>query len=117
MQIKKYLKQRMVYWVRTGTGSSGQAIYGQPAERRCRWDDLVAQVQTLTKRTFMSKAEIMLDEPVVVGSLIYKGTIASWKALPTYPKVPTTDQGGYEVQEISSTPAKNGKPLLFTVYL
>lgn len=117
INVKKYLKQKLVYWQKTGTGASGQSTYGQPVEVDCRWDDLQEEVQMIDGRKIISNAHVLTQTPLALGSLVMKGTLADWKAMPTYPRIPTKNQGAFEIFKTGGTPDLKGRPLLDEAYL
>jgi hypothetical protein len=43
--------------------------------------------------------------------------MADWRALPTYPRIPTANQGGREVFRSSGTPDFKGRDYLFECWL
>lgn len=116
MRVKKYFRQRLVRWEKSGTGGSGQTTYKAPVEVRCRWEDRSEEVQMLDGRRVISNAHIMAGSAFLAGDLVMKGTIADWKALPTYPKLPSKNQGGVEIFKAGDTPSIKGKALLFEAF-
>lgn len=117
IKVRKYWKQKMVYWEKTGSGNAGQSTFKSPVEVKVRWEDRQEQVILLDGRTIVSNAHIMCSQKIVHGSVVMKGTLADWKKMPTYPKVPTTQQGGKEVFKTGETPDKKGRDLLFEAWL
>ena len=116
IRMAKFLKQTCVYWRKTGSGGSGQPIYAPPVEVACRWEDQNAQVLTPDNRIITSKAYLMTEYLLSVGSLVWLGTLAGWRASPAYPNRPTVLQGGYELYKTAHTPGIKGEPLLYEAW-
>jgi hypothetical protein len=115
--LEQYLNQTMVYWAKTGTDNFGKPLFAQPVEVKCRWEDLHEQVLLLDGRTVQSNAHIMCGQRILNGSVLMLTTLVKFKQMPTYPKVPTTQQGGYEVFKSGHTPDFDGSDLLFEAWL
>ena len=113
IRLKKYLKQKLVYWAKVGSGGSGQPIFAAAKEMDCRWDDVTQEVMTMDRRIIVSNAQIMAASPFKAGGIIFQGTLNDWKSLSTYPAVPTKNQGGYEIFVTKGIPDLKGRPLLF----
>lgn len=109
----KFTNQLCVYWEKSGVDGSGGPVYKAPVELKCRWDTRIEQVLLSDGRTVISNSHLIVLQLLKVGSIVYLGTIASWRASPAYPRVPSNAQGGYEVFLAYHTPSKRGQPLLF----
>lgn len=103
--IKKVLKGNAIYWERIPgqATSNGQPAYKVPVGIKCRWDDSIEEVVTSAGRTVFSKAAIMVDRDLVVGSLLQKGLISA-----DTPMIPPSDgTGAHEVIAMKTTPTIN----------
>lgn len=109
----KYTNQDYVYWEKSGVDGSGGPVYKQPVQLRCRWDTRIEEVQLSDGRSVISNSHLIVLQLLKVGSIVFLGTLADWRRLPSYPKVPTNAQGGYEVFLAYHTPSKRGQPLLY----
>jgi hypothetical protein len=115
IRMSKFLKQKLVYWRKTGSGPTGQPIYAAPVEVKCRWEDKQELLLLSDGRIVTSKAYAMTEYLLLLGSKVWYGTLAQWRASPAYPNPPTVAQGGYEIIMSSSTPDVKGNPLLFEI--
>lgn len=113
LRLRKFTKQWLVYWQRTNPGGSGAPSYKQPVEIKCRWEERQEEVLMADGRRVISNAHVMLSEEITVGSILMEGRLADWRALSTYPRVPTKSQGGYEVFKSGHTPDIKGRELLY----
>lgn len=118
--MDKYLNQLLLYWEKEGIGGSGQSKFKDPVEVRCRWDDVSELDVEAMGRLVEGNAFLLTAIKLKKGSIVWLSTkfedgeaLAEWRAMPTYPKVPTTLQGGYEVTRVGSNPAKDGSDLVF----
>ena len=102
--VLRFTNQILVYWQRNDTGLYGQANYFDPVEIAVRWEDIQKEIVTADGRKVMSKGYLLLASPVTVGSLVWLGQLTDWMALPTYPAIPTQNQGSREVMLVKSTP-------------
>lgn len=116
IDIDQFLQQKLVLWERTGSGVSGEALFAQPVELDCRWDDAQQQVM-VDGRVVISSAMIMSAVRLPVGSVVRLGTLAEWQALSIFPKTPIKKYGGFEVMRSDHTPDLDGSELLYTAYL
>lgn len=117
IRLKKYLKQDCLYWAKTGVTTAGKVTYAPVVALKCRWEDGMQDHLMDDGRIITSKAHILLSTNVTQGSLIYLGTMATWKLLPNYPAVPTPQQGGFEIIMVGKTPDMKGRDLLVEAWL
>lgn len=115
--VKKFAKNDFVYWETTVPGTYGRAAtFKDPIQAKCRWEEKVSQVVTDDGRTVVNSVYLLLTRKLVPGSLIMKGTIDQWKALPGYPDRPTPDQGGFEVLACRPTEDFKGTDVIYEAY-
>lgn len=117
IRFDKYLKQTLVYWEKSGVDGSGASAFRLAVELACRWDDRIEEVQLSDARRVISKAHLLTPYLLKVGSIVFKGTLAAWRLLPTYPRIPTTAQGGFELFLAYATPDIRGRDLAFEARL
>lgn len=123
VQKRCTVQDALIWRKRTNTGSGKPAYELNPAEIRVRWDALFVQVITADNRQATSNATIMSPYEMPFGSLIFLGgkevgsAMLAWKALPTYPALPTPVQGGYEIIKSGHHPDFNGDDLLYLAYV
>jgi hypothetical protein len=101
---KTFLHQTLVWWKRIGSDSFGKPVYGDAMELPCRWEDMEQEVISADNRRVWPKATVLLVGPVSAGDLIMLGTVEKWKAMPTYPALPSSSQGAREVLVVHTTP-------------
>jgi hypothetical protein len=121
---KLALKQTMLYWEKTGSDTFGKPSYTPdnpmppgPVSLACRWEDKQQEIILPDNRKVLSKGYLLLLQDLKVGSLVFLGTLTNWQALPTYPKVPTVNQGGREVLLVRTTPDLLERCILYQAYL
>lgn len=116
MRIEKYLHQTLVYWRRTG-GTATSPMHAQPVEIKCRWEDANTEVIEPRGRTVISNSHIYTAVDMVEGSWVFLGTLAQWRQLPGYPKLPDFNQGGRELTRSMRTPDIKARHILYEWYL
>lgn len=107
-----------VYWQADKPGGFGDTTFKKPVELLCRWEDVAQEIVSPDGRTRLSNAHLIVQGvQLVVASVVMLGTLADWKKMPTYPKIPTNAQGGYEVIKSGHTPNFDGEDLLYEAWL
>lgn len=109
----KFTNQTLVYWEKDGSDIHGKPKYRDPVELACNWQDIQKEIIKADGRIVLSHAYLLLETPILNGSLVMLGTLADWQALPTKTGTPTVNQGGREVIKASS----NGDPFSSTTFL
>lgn len=115
----------MVYLEKTGDSQGSRPTYvptSDPPVLTCRWEDKAQEIILPFGRVVKSSAYILSAVPVTLGSLLFlnpKGVkdLTTWKALPTYPNVPTAQQGAFEVLLCKATPDLQGDERLYEIYV
>lgn len=113
--MRKAAKQTAVYWEKTGSDDKGRPVYTDPVEIACRWEDRETEKVSVGSRLVTARSYIMTVTPIKEGSLLMLGTIATWKAMPTYPNLPTYNQGSREVLRVDETPDLKAISTLYEV--
>lgn len=80
--IKKVCVQNAVYWPSPTQDGYGGMTYGTPKAIKCRWTDKVQVIKWQsaympTSNEFISYAEILLYDDVVVQGVLWLGLLAS----------------------------------------
>lgn len=105
-------------WARKSTTGGSRPDYERnPVEIRVRWDDEMVEFIDAYQRRAMSNAIIMSPTEMPLGYWIWKGTLAEWQALPTYPARPDPTRKGYEIVKTQSRSDFSGDDLLFQAYV
>lgn len=115
--VNKFAKITMVYWRKTGSDSSGRPMFADPVELKVRWEDTQEENIEAGGRVVTASTYLLLSTPVTEGSWVFRGTLVSWKALPTFPKVPTFGQGGREIIKVKETPDIKCKTFIYEAWL
>jgi hypothetical protein len=101
--------QSLVRWPKIGSDPSGRPMYPPvsvlPIQLACRWEDCDREVVAPDGRKVIAKSYLLMADPLQAGDLIWFGTLAQWQALPTFPAIPTVNQGIREVIVTKTTPA------------
>lgn len=119
--IKKVCVQTAVYWPSPTPDGYGGMTYGTPKEIKCRWTDKVQVIKwqssyVPTSNEFISYAEILLYDDVVLQGVLWLGSLAS---LSTAQKVaPLTIPGAREIKTLERVPLfRSSKEFVKKVYL
>ncbi len=115
--LARFTKQTMLYWRKTGSDTYGKPTYVSPAILSIRWEDKQQEIITTDGRKVLSKGYILLGTPLAVGSLVFLGLMTDWLAMPTYPAIPTVNQGGREVILVKTTPDIKAQSYIYEAYL
>lgn len=108
----------VLMWTPSTNTPGGKPSYSlNPTAITVRWDDTQEEIIDAYGRTVISKAMMMSPTSIPVASWVWRGTLAQWQALATYPSLPTTLQGGWEVILASQIPDFKGVDLLFIARL
>ena len=102
--VRRFTNQILVYWPKIDSGLGGRPEFGDPYEIACRWEDVQKEIILPDGRIVLSKGYLLLANPVAVGGLVFLGKLSDWAAMPTYPAIPTVNQGVREVIKFNSTP-------------
>ncbi len=121
VNMEKYLNQILVYWEKEGISGSGQSKFKEPVEVLCRWDDITEEDLKPGSRVVEGNAFLLTEIKLKAQSMVWLAPtltpgqgLVEYRKLPTFPKIPTTLQGGYEVMRVGANPAKDGSDLVFT---
>jgi hypothetical protein len=68
-------KQRAVWWEKTGETGSGQPIYAQPVEVKCRWDDVQVEFIDLAGNNTVSNSRVAVDRRMKPGDVLWEGKL------------------------------------------
>jgi hypothetical protein len=104
----RMLKQTAVYWAPAGTGQTGETIYAEPIEIRCRWEDLQEQFIDGAGTTRVSKAKVYVDRDVGHGGYLFEGTFGDL----TSHSDPHANDGAYEIMAYGKIPNMRAKRFL-----
>lgn len=122
--LKKFARQKMLTWVKTNDDPYGKPVYADPQNpviSNVRWEDKQVEILLPDGRTVRSKAYILSSVFIPPGSLLFLGSgvdpASDWRALPTYPNLPTVTQGAREVLVCDTTPDLKAQEFLYEVYV
>ncbi len=120
--LRKFAHQYLLYWEKEGSDPSGLPTYKDPVEIKVRWQEQDKELLTPDNRTVLARGYILSSEQVKPGSLLLLGGTAAgsafdaWRALASFPGVPTVNEGGLEVLRVNRTPDFKVKGTLYEVY-
>lgn len=109
----------LLWWKKKKNTTAGKTQYEvNPTVVTCRWDHQMVEVIDDEGRTITSNAMIMTPYEIPIGSWVFQGTMAEWRAMTgIYPNVPPPDRGGYEIVKGGHTPGFHGEELLYVYYV
>ena len=113
MNFRRFLKQTCVIYPATGRDPYGNETHGSGVQAICRWEGKTQVITLPSKKEYVSTAHVLLVTPLVVGSYVYKGTLAAAPAAPS----PSTADGCWMVMSVGETPDLKAKNTLYTAYL
>lgn len=102
--IGRFTDQTVVYWAKLGPDGYGKPTYDAPIEIPCRWESRQRELVLPDGRLVRTRSYFLLGTAVVVGGVLFLGTLEDVQSLPSYPAMPTDNQGGYEILTVSITP-------------
>lgn len=112
---RKALKARAVYWAPAGTGDSGQPLYADPIELRCRWDETTERFIKANGEETVSSAVVMVDRALEKGGLLRR----SYLSQVAYPDDPfkNVNPKPYEIQKVDEVGNKQQTKFFRQAYL
>ena len=76
--ITRMRKQTAVYWAQAAArDDDGQLTFAAPVEIDCRWDDEAQEFIDSEGRKVVSRSIVYVDRVMIVGDMLYLGTLAS----------------------------------------
>ena len=105
--LKKYRKQRAIYWQKAGVDEYGAPIYNDPVEIFCRWEDKVVWYQNERGEVAFAKTIVYLDFKPNLGDRFKLGALDPLNP----PDVLSTDVS--EVVMIEAIPDLKAKQFLY----
>lgn len=115
MNIKRKLNQFLVYWPPGTLIRSGETVYKDPIELKCRWEDTIQLVVDPSGEKWATKAIIDLDVPVLSLGVLWKGRFRN--IAEGSESDPFLNNGASAVRMIEGVPNRRGNQILYTAYL
>jgi hypothetical protein len=75
-QETAFLDQYAVLWARAGTDRYSQPVVSPPVELNVRWEDKQHETLDPHGNVIPADAQVFLDQPVLIGSAMWRGRIA-----------------------------------------
>lgn len=75
--IKRMLKQDAIYWAPESVGPGGQAIYAEPTQIKCRWEEKSEEFLDLAGNRLVSRAQVFVDRDVELGGVLWLGDFSA----------------------------------------
>lgn len=113
---RRFCHQPMLYWEFSHSDEHGKAVYNDPIPLKCRWEDREEEVLTPDRRKVLAKAYILLTTEMKPLGVVFRGTELQWQALPSYPGVPTVQEGGLELLTVRRTPDHRNASVIYEAY-
>jgi len=111
----KYLKQKAVYWAKTGIDGFHKTTYGTPVEINCRWEYGNKLVVDDLGKERNSKATVFVDRDMNNDDGIYFGTLDSLSA--SEKADPTLINEFEVIKQYKKIPSVSAKKFLRVVWL
>jgi hypothetical protein len=103
--LRRYCKQKAVYWAPIGQDPQGRVRLGDPVELAVRWTLVDAVEVTYKGETFLTHANAMLLQDVELGGIMREGAMSDWLS----PLPPVESEGGYEIVGFKRVPDRQAK--------
>lgn len=125
MNIEDYLNQRAVYWAPAGNGDTGEQLYDDPIEIKCRWEDVHKLFFNEAGEQTVSNARVYLWTEMA-GSGEFQPLGVLWlapdKDLPAldqvpFPGLPLRNPGAAVIRRFDMLPDKDAEEFLRTALL
>jgi hypothetical protein len=124
VNIKRYLKQRAVYWAPAGSDMTGAQLYDDPVEVKCRWEDVHELFYNEQGEETVSNAKVLLD--ILPGGAEFQLLGVLWlapdKDNPALPQLtdedsPLANPGAAPIRRFDKFPDRLAKTFLRTALL
>jgi hypothetical protein len=79
--IKKIAVQTAVYWGNPVNDGYGGYTYDAPVEIKCRWEEKVRTIADVFGEYRLSKATVLVNDPLDYNGYLYLGTLAEVNAM------------------------------------
>jgi hypothetical protein len=112
MKIKKFLKQKAVYWGAPTPNGFGGYDYADPIEIPVRWTDKQELFIDYKGESVLSRARLMIDQDVEV-----KGMFALTTLLELSSSQAPSDNAAYEIRAFQKMPDVRAKTYVRQVWL
>lgn len=104
MNIKKLLKDDLVYWPSEGASGPGNEVYGPPEEMKCRWEDKNEVYMTRSGEEKVSKSVVFTERDVAADGILFLGKMEDLVDL----DVPLNNPGAGIIQRFDKIPGRKG---------
>jgi hypothetical protein len=104
MKIRKFLKQKAVYWGAPVPDGFGGHTYADPIEIPCRWTDKQELFVNYAGDQVLSKAKLMVDQDLVV-----KGMVALMQLVDLSSTQLPADNNAFEIRAFQKMPDVRAK--------
>lgn len=112
MKIKKFLKQKAVYWGTPVPNGFGGFTYAEPVEISVRWTEKQELFLNYNGEQVLSRAKLMLDQDVVVRGMLALTTLVELSSSQA-----PGDNAAYEIRAFQKMPDVRAKQYVRQVWL
>lgn len=109
---ERKMKQKAVYWAKTGDDIGGDPIYANPVEIKCRWEDVHEQFVDAHGKDAVSNSKLLVDRDVTIDGQLWLGEL---KNLDSF--IPTENDGAYAIRKLEKIPNSRATKFLRIVML
>lgn len=103
--VRKMLRQKAVWWNKTGTDRFGKSTFAAPVEISCRWENRIGQYFDAKGQSNDSKATVYVGQMLHVGDVLKEGELES--GVPEDPKLETS---ALPIKAFDSIPSLKNNP-------
>jgi hypothetical protein len=111
---KKWFKQDLVYWKKTGNDGEGGFEYDDPVEIKCRYEKKKEQVISGTGEQKLSRARFFASQQLEEGGYVYLGTLSDDAVGLT--QSPADTEGSMRILAADEIPSPDGRTSLYIGY-
>jgi hypothetical protein len=111
--VRRYLKQKAVYWDVTDFDGNGKPIFDQPIEIKCRWEDKGEQYVGRDGHDHVSNSVVMVDRDLMEQGVLWLGKLEDVQDQ----MEPLKNEGAYEIKKKEKIPDRKATKFFRRVYL
>lgn len=113
MNFARKLPQYAVYWAPPSSDDTGQTVYADPVEIRCRWEDATEQQISKTGETWMAMAVVYHTHRTEEGGFLWLGKVSEL----TDASDPTLNENAARILKVEGVPSRRATQTLRASYL
>lgn len=110
---ERVMKQKAVYWERTGYDGSGEPVLGQPVVINCRWEQVTLIYKNKAGNDAVSNSRVIVDRDVTEEGRLMLGELDDLESQSD----PAANPTAYEIGRFDKIPNRQGNKFVRIVML